>query len=271
MAPAAEPGGSPAKVVLLDIEGTVCSISFVKDILFPYALETLPKTLSAEWDDPKFVPYREAFPPEHAATPEALISHVRDLTERDVKAPYLKSLQGYLWESGYRSGALRAKLFPDVAPRLAAWRGQGVDLVVYSSGSVAAQKLLFAHTTDGDLTPRFAGYFDTVNAGPKTEAASYTRIASQYADRYEPADWLFLSDNVREVEAAKEAGMRSVVVQRPGNAPLPTEVADKHRVIQDFDELEQRRRNPRRRVRSEETRSKETSPPRKKRSKRTRT
>ncbi|KAK3302085.1 HAD-like domain-containing protein [Chaetomium strumarium] len=240
-----------AEAVLLDIEGTVCPISFVKDVLFPYALSALPTTLKNEWDSPAFVPYRNAFPPEHATTPEALTSHVRDLMSRDVKISYLKSLQGYLWESGYASGALKAPLFPDVAPKISSWttkrdsagdgdeEGEAARVMIYSSGSVAAQKLLFQHTNAepvADLTPLITDFFDTVNAGPKTERASYEKIAAKYPE-VPVGRWLFLSDNVKEVEAAKEAGMQSVVVERQGNAELSEEDKSKHRVIRSFDEL----------------------------------
>ncbi|KAL2271700.1 hypothetical protein VTJ83DRAFT_1071 [Remersonia thermophila] len=236
------------RIVLLDIEGTVCPISFVKDVLFPYALSALPSVLEREWDSPSFRVYRDAFPAEHAASQEALLAHVRDLVARDVKIAYLKSLQGYLWESGYASGELKAPLFPDVAPRIAKWTQEGwsgegggktVQVKIYSSGSVPAQKLFFGHTDaapESDLRPRISGWFDTVNAGPKTEAESYRRILE--SEPHVPADeWLFLSDNVREVAAAKEAGMQSFVVERPGNAPLGDEDRAKHRVVRSFDEL----------------------------------
>lgn len=226
------------KVILLDIEGTVCSISFVKDVLFPYALQALPETLRSKWDDPEFVPYREAFPTEHKTSPEALEDHVRDLMSRDVKISYLKSLQGYLWQNGYKTGELKAPLFEDVAPRFPEWKQKGLEIIIYSSGSVPAQKLLFQHTNaePADLTPHISDYFDTVNAGLKTEVSSYEKIAAQY-DRYPPNSWLFLSDNVREVEAAKAAGMESFVVDRPGNADLPADVETRHRVIRSFNEL----------------------------------
>jgi enolase-phosphatase E1 len=206
---------------------------------FPYALRVLPDTLQSEWDAPQFAQYRNAFPEEYAASCSAFTDHVKDLMSRDVKAPYLKSLQGYLWENGYKSGDLKAPLFPDVAPKFEAWKRQGVTLVIYSSGSVPAQKLLFRHTnaSTSDLTPMITDYFDTVNAGPKTERSSYETIASKYS-RFAPDQWLFLSDNIREVEAAKEAGMQSIIVQRPGNAVLPEDVQDKHKVIGDFDELD---------------------------------
>lgn len=158
---------------------------------------------------------------------------------RDVKIAYLKSLQGYLWRNGYETGELKAPLFEDVPPRFPEWKQKGLEIIIYSSGSVAAQKLLFKHTNaePADLTPFISDYFDTVNAGLKTEASSYERIAAT-CDRYPPDSWLFLSDNVREVDAAKAAGMRSLVVQRPGNADLPADTEKRHMVIRSFDELQ---------------------------------
>jgi enolase-phosphatase E1 len=182
---------------------------------------------------------------------------VRDLMARDVKIAYLKALQGYLWEAGYASGALRAPLFADVAPKVREWTssssssspdpdaqgggggaGAGAKVMIYSSGSVPAQKLLFRHTNGepADLTGAITDYFDTVNAGPKTERASYERIAAKYPE-VPVAEWLFLSDNVREVEAAREAGMRACVVQRPGNAELAEDVRGRLEVVESFEEL----------------------------------
>jgi enolase-phosphatase E1 len=138
--------------------------------------------LATQWDDPAFQSYRNAFPADVRGSPQALQAHVEDLTRRDVKVAALKNLQGYLWEDGYRSGAYATTLFPDVAPALRAWEGQGFRLAIYSSGSVFAQKLLFGHVRGAggaveDLTASFEGWFDTVNAGLKTEAASYRTIA----------------------------------------------------------------------------------------------
>jgi enolase-phosphatase E1 len=208
-------------------------------VQFPYALRALPETLRTKWDSPEFAQYRNAFPAEHSSSPEALEAHVQNLMSRDVKISYLKSLQGYLWEAGYRTGEIKSPLFPDVAPKFKSWTEEGKQIVIYSSGSVAAQKLLFRHTNGepADLTPVIADYFDTVNAGPKMEAASYEKIMSQHPVSDGPSGWLFLSDNVKEVEAAKAAGMQSFVVQRPGNAPLPEGTEAKHKVISDFTEL----------------------------------
>ncbi|KAK7409017.1 enolase-phosphatase E1 [Neonectria punicea] len=208
-------------VLVFDIEGTVCPISFVKDVLSPYALEALPKALDREWDTPGFAPYRNAFPAEYRDSRSDLEAHVRDLIARDVKISYLKGLQGHLWEQGYASGEIRAPLFPDVAPFIKAAHAAGKKIIIYSSGSVPAQKLLFGHTNadPSDLKPLISDWFDTVNAGPKMDVASYATILSNYSD-ISSERWLFLSDNLLEVDAAIQSGMRSFPVTRPGNAPL---------------------------------------------------
>ncbi|KAI9897577.1 hypothetical protein N3K66_007433 [Trichothecium roseum] len=211
-------------VLLLDIEGTVCPISFVKDELFPFALKALPKVLDEQWDDPSFAQYRNAFPEEYRNDRQALEAHVRDLVARDVKIAYLKGLQGYLWLRGYESGEIKAPVYPDVAPFIHSAHEAGKKIMIYSSGSVPAQKLFFGHTDSqpSDLKPLISDWFDTVNAGLKTEVKSYETILSHHADT-PPARWLFLSDNIKEVDAARAAGMQSVPVIRPGNAPLPSD------------------------------------------------
>ncbi|KAF7548644.1 hypothetical protein G7046_g8594 [Stylonectria norvegica] len=191
---------------------------------FPYALDSLPKVLDREWDSPDFAPYRDAFPEEYRSSRSAFEAHVRDLVARDVKISYLKGLQGHLWLQGYRTGEILAPLFPDVAPFIQAAHAAGKKIIIYSSGSVPAQKLLFGHTDaqPSDLTPLISDWFDTVNAGPKTDVASYSTILSRYPE-FDAARWTFLSDNLQEVEAAIQSGMRSFPVTRPGNAPLPPE------------------------------------------------
>ncbi|KAK2692462.1 hypothetical protein QWA68_008580 [Fusarium oxysporum] len=192
---------------------------------FPYALEALPKVLDQEWDSPEFAKYRDAFPEEYRNSRSDFEAHVRDLVKRDVKIAYLKSLQGYLWLQGYKSGNIVAPLFPDVEPFFNEATQAGKKIIIYSSGSVPAQKLLFSHTNSGksDMTPLIADYFDTTNAGPKTEVDSYTKIISEHPEHKDVNQWLFLSDNINEVKAAVGAGMRSLPVVRPGNAPLPPE------------------------------------------------
>ena len=141
---------------------------------------------------------------------------------RDVKISYLKALQGHLWLTGYQSGEIKAPLFADVPSFMKDAHAAGKQIMIYSSGSVPAQQLLFGHTDadPSDLKPLISDWFDTVNAGSKIDAASYKTIISKHPN-VAPARWLFLSDNLKEVDAALTAGMRSVPVVRPGNAPLP--------------------------------------------------
>lgn len=245
---------------------------------FPYALSALPAYLSTHWTDETFkTQHLAAFPPEHATSPATLTAHVEDLTAHDVKAPYLKALQGTLWDAGYRAGAYAAPVYADVLAFLDRWTGEGegeshtdhnghesgkrtLQVAIYSSGSVAAQKLFFEHiatpepsqTADPnskantppkvqDCRPAITAWFDTVNAGPKQEAASYTTIATSlgtHNHQHEPAEILFLSDNVAEVRAALAAGMKSVVVERHGNAPLSDKDRAELQVVTSFEELD---------------------------------
>ena len=136
----------------------------------------------------------------------------------DVKATGLKLLQGLIWEQGFRNGELRSTLFEDVPDALKSWQAAGVDLRIYSSGSVHAQKLFFTHTEAGDLTSLLTGYYDTTIGG-KRETASYTALAQDCG--MQPREILFISDVVEELEAARKAGMMTVLALRPGNKPAP--------------------------------------------------
>src|SRR5262249_36184556 len=147
------------------------------------------------------------------------------LIDIDRKSTPLKSLQGLIWQAGYASGELRSEIFDDVPPAFARWREQGTAIGIFSSGSVLAQKLLFAHTRAGDLTPFMQAYFDT-NTGAKKEAESYRRIAAEL--RRPPREILFLSDVTAELDAAQTAEMQTALSVRPGNAAQP---ASKHPVI----------------------------------------
>ncbi|PBP17693.1 putative Enolase-phosphatase E1 [Diplocarpon rosae] len=201
----------------------------------------LDPVLATQWDAPAFASYRDAFPPEHRTSPTALRAHVHDLVANDVKIFYLKNLQGYLWLTGYQSGVLSCPLFPDVRPALHRWHAAGIPILIYSSGSVAAQKLLFQYTSgseergEKDLRGLISGYFDTVHAGPKGERSSYEKIAATRGESV--GTWLFLSDRVEEVEAAKAAGMMSAVVLREGNAALTESEKGRHVVVRSFEEI----------------------------------
>jgi enolase-phosphatase E1 len=173
---------------------------------YPSALTTLSALLetSDSFPPPSIAGYVSAFPADTTSSSEAFLSHIQHLTATDSKASALKALQGFLWRTGFESGALQAPLFPDVPPALKAWRAAGLTLAIFSSGSVAAQKLFLAYTgVEGagaekrpaeDLNALFAGNFDTVNAGPKGERRSYKTIAEALA--VNEKEVLFLSDNV---------------------------------------------------------------------------
>jgi enolase-phosphatase E1 len=154
------------------------------------------------------------------------------LMDQDSKTPALKELQGQIWEDGYNTGELVGAVFDDVKPALERWRQRGIDIGIFSSGSVLAQKLLFAHSSAGDLTPLLRWHFDTA-IGAKADPDSYGRIAA--AIGHPPGSVMFVSDIVSELESARIAGMQTALSVRPGNAPVPA--GHGHRSIQNFDEF----------------------------------
>jgi enolase-phosphatase E1 len=207
---------SGVRAVLLDIEGTTSSVQFVYEVLFPFARRELTDFLRRRWGDPDVARACEMIVGNNA-TPEGVAAEAIRLMDGDVKATGLKELQGLIWQEGYAAGRLTSHVYPDVPPALRRWAEQGLDLRIFSSGSVAAQKVFFAHTDAGDLLALFHGHYDTTT-GPKREAESYRRIA---ADMKQPTTAIiFLSDVLAELDAAAEAGMRTGLVVRPGNAPV---------------------------------------------------
>lgn len=229
--------GVACRAVLLDIEGTTSAVAYVYDVMFPFARKALSDYLAEHWDDPALDGVKQQF------AKDAGVDGYQDWTELraeavrlmdgDVKATGLKQLQGLIWEDGFRSGELRAHVFDDVPPALAAWRDAGIDLRIYSSGSVHAQKLFFGHSEAGDLLPYFTGHYDTTT-GPKREAPSYAAIAEDWS--VEPANVLFLSDVTEELNAARAAGLQTALVNRPGNAE-PTPADPPHPAIVSFADL----------------------------------
>jgi len=207
--------------ILTDIEGTTSSISFVKDVLFPYARAKLPAFVREHGQEPEVRRWLDAVAIEIAASAcqdAVIVETLQGWIDEDRKHTALKALQGMVWEAGYRERDFTAPLYPDVAPALRAWHAAGHPLAVYSSGSVPAQKLLFAHTDAGDLVPLFSAFFDT-EVGGKREAGSYRAIAERLGT---PAgDILFLSDVVAELDAAREAGLRTVLLDRREDYPQP--------------------------------------------------
>lgn len=228
------------QAVLTDIEGTTTSISFVYDVLFPYAAARLEEYCSKPDPGPELAEALSRLRSEYedeirqGASVPAFgngAPYARHLMSLDRKSTGLKALQGLIWDEGYRTGALRSQVFPDVPGALAAWRDAGVRLRVFSSGSVRAQQLLFGHTEYGDLSGLFEGFHDTTT-GSKQEAASYRAIADAFD--LPPEAILFLSDVRGELDAAVEAGMLAGMLVRPGNRPTDP---GSHAVYTSFEEL----------------------------------
>jgi len=209
-----------ALFILTDIEGATSSVAFVKNTLFPYARRELPRFVRERGNDSQVRHWLDAVAVENGVMcDDAMIVEVlQGWIDEDRKHIALKALQGMLWEDGYRSGELIAHTYPDAVEALARWRDAGHRLAVYSSGSVAAQKLFFGNSNAGDLTPLFSAFFDT-EVGHKREAESYRSIAK--ALKHRPKDILFLSDAIEELDAARDAGMRTVLIDRREDYPEP--------------------------------------------------
>jgi enolase-phosphatase E1 len=235
---------SEPKLYLLDVEGTTSPVSLVSEQLFPYARRHLEAYLRAH--DRKVVVQAdlallyeenrmEADPTapriEDAANVDQAMAYLLWLMDRDRKSTALKSLQGKVWKDGYEAGELVGTVFADVPESLVRWAAKG-RVAIYSSGSVEAQKLIFGHSSAGDLTPLLSGYFDT-RIGPKTAIASYVAIAA--AMGVATGEVLFVSDLLRELNPAREAGCRTRLSLRAGNAPVPD--AEGHEAIRSFAEI----------------------------------
>ena len=234
--------------ILLDIEGTTCPVSFVAEVLFPYASYSLERYLEQHQDEAEIksllqgveMAWKEDVHPEAIALLEeqefpikmkAVAQYLRQLIARDIKLTELKDLQGRIWRSGYASGELVAPLFPDVPEALERWHEQGFTLAVYSSGSVPAQQLLYGHCQAGDLRPLFQHWFDT-KTGIKQAKESYLMIAKSMGTA--PSDVLFISDALQELEAADAAGMKTLFSDREGN---PARDAGRFARISDYSGL----------------------------------
>jgi enolase-phosphatase E1 len=237
-----------ARAILLDIEGTTTPVEFVYRTLFTFARRHVREFLGVHWTNREVRADIAALRREHAAEAgdepeprlwqtaspeaelEATVAYVQWLMDRDRKSTGLKSLQGKVWEAGYRRGELRGEVYEDVPRAFARWTKQQKILAIFSSGSVLAQQLLFAHSTAGDLTPFLRAYFDTA-MGAKREAESYQRIAA--ALRIEPPEILFLSDVSAELDAARLAGLQTALCVRAEQMPP----AGAHPLIRTFDEV----------------------------------
>lgn len=219
--------------ILLDIEGTTSSISFVYDKMFPFVRESLEEFLESNWDDSavqECVPLLGADVDRELSTKEDVAGAVVELMDADVKATGLKKLQGLIWKDGFHSGQLVAHVYEDVPAAIKSWVAAGIDVRIYSSGSVQAQHLFFGHTVAGSLLEQFKGHYDTTT-GNKKESSSYEKIAAEFGLPAE--EILFVSDVDAELVAAKAAGMQTALSIRPGNKPMEWDGLS----IEDFTQL----------------------------------
>ncbi len=225
-----------ARAVLVDIEGTTSTIAFVHTVLFPYADAHLDAYVAAHREEPVVAQALLDAAREAGEEPDVddatVLAHLHRWIAEDRKSTPLKTLQGLIWAEGYRQTGLRGHVYPDAAAGLRRWHDAGLRLYVYSSGSINAQKVLFAHSEQGDLSPLFSGYFDTTT-GPKRERASYETIAR--AIGLPAAEIVFLSDVDPELDAAREAGLQTIRLLRP--ADTPDGATTTHRSATSFDEI----------------------------------
>jgi enolase-phosphatase E1 len=222
------------KFVLMDIEGTTTSVSFVYDVLFPYFkknIHLLAKLKNVKQVKQAFNEVREIIKQEEGRelrTEEEIIQVLLDWSNQDRKITPLKTVQGILWETAYKSGEIVGHVYPDVPTKLMDWRNSGVKLGVFSSGSVAAQRLLFGYSSTGDLNRYFESNFDTTT-GSKRDVDTYKKIAKKV--NFKPSQILFLSDIVEELSAAQEAGFKTIQLVREGTIAAWSET------VKDFYEI----------------------------------
>jgi len=219
--------------ILLDIEGTTTPIAFVYTVLFPYARRHMAAYVGNRRLADLELEFQEDIragnqPP---GSPLELLPYLYWLMDQDRKSTALKRIQGEIWLEGFRTGELHGEVFADVPPALEAWHAKGIDIRIFSSGSVLAQRLLFSTTAAGDLTRYLSGYFDTTT-GAKNDPASYQRIANAFG--FSTSDMLFVSDVTRELDAARTAGMKTLLCVRPGNHTQP---AHSYSNITSFEEI----------------------------------
>ena len=230
-------------VILLDIEGTTTPVEYVFGVLFPFAkdnveafLQTHDYSLSVEADLKLLRLEYDADRTQGISIPDwndnlttGVVPYIHYLIEVDRKSTGLKSLQGKIWEQGYRDGKLRSRIFPDIKPAFERWKRAGKQLFIFSSGSVLSQRLLFQYTEVGDLTGFLSGYFDT-EIGAKKEPDSYRKIAQTIGVL--PQKILFISDVTSELRASQSAGMQILFSFRPGNHSSDSEGFE---VVNSFD------------------------------------
>jgi enolase-phosphatase E1 len=222
------------RAILLDIEGTTTPIRFVHEVLFQYVRQHLTEFFDTHRNSPELQSDVEMLRRENPGEMPGLdpVAYCLWLMDQDRKSTGLKSIQGKMWLSAYQTGELTGEVFADVPSALKHWKEKGVEVAIFSSGSILAQKLLFSNSTAGNLNIYISKYFDTTS-GSKASPQSYERIASQMG--HKSSDMLFVSDAVSELDAAKAAGMECRLSVRPGNDPPPP---NGYQVIMSFSEIQ---------------------------------
>lgn len=227
------------KAILTDIEGTTSSISFVHDVLFPYAYNKMGDFLSQNWHD---ITVQNAVQSVATLenltdyTPSQITSILQDWIRCDRKLTPLKNLQGIIWETGYKNGDFCSHVYEDAYEKLTFWHQQNIPIYIYSSGSIHAQKLFFSHTSYGDLLNLFSGFFDT-NIGNKKESQSYVNISQSI--NYSPEEIIFLSDVEAEVNSANNIGFKTVLVLRDNQQfeQYQQNQNSPHQIVKSFDDI----------------------------------
>lgn len=221
------------KAIVTDIEGTTSSLSFVKDVLFPYAREHIEEYVREHCTEDPIETLVDDVRQEvgRELSLDEVIAQLIEWIDQDRKVTPLKSIQGLLWEAGYRNGDFKGHIYEDAKNKLEEWHNQSIKLYVYSSGSVYAQKLLFGYTEYGDLNYLFDGYFDT-RIGAKAETGSYKNIIAELG--LKPEEILFLSDVEPELDAAYAAGMQTIQLVREG-APIQS---GKYKQVSNFNQID---------------------------------
>jgi enolase-phosphatase E1 len=217
------------KAILTDIEGTTSSINYVKDVMFEYSKNRLKDYLQKHWEEDhvKNIVKSLSQKLEKDIDLQTAVLVFKDFIEKDIKDTLLKELQGHIWEEGFKSGELKGHIYEDAYIKLKELKEKGYKIFVYSSGSIKAQKLFFGHSSYGDITYLFDGFFDTT-VGSKKDPDSYLKIASTIG--LDPKEILFLSDIEDEINAAKKAGMKTCLVSRENPC-------EKEGCIKDFKEI----------------------------------
>lgn len=219
------------KAILVDIEGTISSLDYVRKVMFPFSKKNLRSFIihHRSGEIVKKLLGELSLKLGKIIEIEEAINILESWIDNDLKEPILKEIQGYIWEEGFKSGQLKGHIYQDAYDKLKEWKNKGIKLYVFSSGSVKAQELFFQHTDYGDITSLFSGFFDT-KIGSKKDKESYIKISNEI--KVKPSEVLFLSDVEEELDAAAEARMNTIKIQRYGVL-----TPSKHKVIRDFSSI----------------------------------